>query len=255
MTNEPSFNDTHEPTTIIPQVGRGFTRGSEVVVNDAIGFAPSDRREDLTNPNREQDRRAWQEDNRRRIARAALKVRRIERPKLTGEQYQTDIDSLLAETEKAVETYNDAEGKPNLPLIEARDRVARLTAELAEAKAILADEDAKGSILDRFRTAITHVENRLLGLVGSFGEYVRKQLIIERLGHVPPAERISPALKAEVRQHVRIARLDAYLPKPIGAAFADRVDRSDADLLFKRANDVANKLDAFKQHVAEEGAH
>jgi hypothetical protein len=138
------------------------------------------------------NKREWEEDNQNRIARSALKVRRIERPELTVEQFKGDIDNLLAETEKAVETYNESDGKPNLPLIEARERVARLTAELAAAKATLADEEAKGSILDRFRTAITYVENRLVGLVGNFGEYVRREIITERLGHVPPAERISP---------------------------------------------------------------
>lgn len=242
----------NEPLTPAAEiVGRGFSRGREVELQDAIGFAPTQKRT-LQNPHQEQHRKAWEEDTQQRIARTASRVRRIERPELTVEQFQTEIGSLSVQTERAVETYNESEGKPNLPLIEARDRVARPTAELAEAKAVLVDEEAKGSILDRFRTAITHVENRVRGLVGNFGEHVRKQLIIDRLGHVPPAERISAGLKAEVRQHVRIAELDRYLPKPLGEAFADRIDRSDADLLFKRANDVANKLDAFKQHIEQE---
>lgn len=97
---------------------------------------------------------------------------------------------------------------------------------------LVASEESKGSVLDRFRTGVHRVESSLQGLVGSFGEFVVRQIIASRLGYNPPRERVSPELKNEIRQHIRIVGLRAF--EPVRSAGVN--DVSGAEQLLKRAD-------------------
>jgi hypothetical protein len=120
----------NEPVTpAVEIVGRGFSRdrdGDMIHIPDAIRFAPTQKRE-FQNPDLEQHKRAWEEDNQKRIARASSKVRRIERPELTVEQFKDEIDTLLSETEKvsAVSALIDTAGLVARIRISKKPRVSR----------------------------------------------------------------------------------------------------------------------------------
>src|SRR6266403_1741298 len=69
--------------------------------------------------------------------------------------FQEQLRNASNDLRSSVETYLDKKGKPNLPLIEARNEVARLTAELEAAKIKLAGIEAKGTFLDHLNAAVS----------------------------------------------------------------------------------------------------
>jgi hypothetical protein len=100
----------------------------------------------------------------------------------------------------------------------------------------------------RLRKGVQNAEKSLSGLIGSFSALVVEQLIAERFGRKVVYGNLGADTKRELRYHVRVASLSEYLPH----VSAGVRDNDDEEKLFKRANDVANKLDDFKQHVEQE---
>lgn len=187
-------------------------------------------------------------DQEQRKARTTTQLaKRIEKPELTVEYFKEETANLLAGLESTINSYQASEGI-NLPLVEARDRVQRLTVELNAAKAVLEAEEQKGSLLDRLRKGVQNAKKSLSGLVGSFSALVVEQLVVERFGRKVAYVNLGADTKRELRYHIRVASLSEYLPH----VSAGVRDNDGEEKLFKRANDVANKLDAFKQHVEQE---
>jgi hypothetical protein len=231
MNAEQNFNDTGEALAIIPEA--------------PIRFGRPERQ----GPRENEDRAAWKADLEERKARTADQLaKRIEKPELTAEYFKAQIEELTANLENTVETYQASEGTVNYDLVNARERVAKLTAELEEAKRVLASEEQKGTLLDRFRAGVNMIESTLTGIVGRFSEFVANRIIVDRLGRVVPPERLSESLKSEIRQHVRIHDLLQFYP----ARSAGVRDNDGAESLINRANIAFAKLQAFKQHIEQE---
>jgi hypothetical protein len=230
MSTEPTLSDTGEPLAIIPEV--------------PIRFGRPERQ----GPAENADRAEWKADLDERKARTANQLaKRIEKPELTADYFKEETANVLADLETSVNAYQASDGI-NLPLIQARETVQRLTAELNAAKAVLEAEEQKGSLLDRLRQGIQYAEKSLSGLIGSFSALVVDQLIVERFGRKVTYGSLGPDTKRELRYHVRVDSLNQYLPH----VSAGVRDNDDEEKLFRRANDVANKLDAFKSHVEQE---
>jgi hypothetical protein len=76
-----------------------------------------------------------------------------------------------------------------------------------------------------------------------------RQIIASRLGYNPPRERVSPELKNEIRQHIRIVGLRAF--EPVRSAGVN--DVSGAEQLLKRA-DSLGKIDGLRKHIEQDQA-
>jgi hypothetical protein len=230
MNTEPIFSDTGEALAIIPEA--------------PIRFGRPERQ----GPRENADRAEWAADLEERKARATDQLaKRIEKPELTAEYFKEATANVLTDLETSVNAYQ-ASGGINLPLIQARETVQRLTAELNAAKQVLEREEQKGSLIDRLRQGIQYAEKSLSGLIGSFSALVVDQLILERFGRKVAYGNLGSDTKRELRYHVRVDSLNQYLPH----VSAGVRDNDDEEKLFRRANDVANKLDAFKEHVDQE---
>jgi hypothetical protein len=173
-------------------------------------------------------------------------VRKIEMPERTPETFQAAIAEQIDAVSAAVERYNTNE--VNTDFVEAKELVARLTQELNDARRRLADEEAKGTLADRCRFVVKQAESALSGLVGSYGEWIIDQLLIQRFGQIVPRERLEPGTRRELRNHIRISCLREFL-----LPAHDALSKEEGQKLIDRANAVRNALDALAQHIDDDG--
>jgi chromosome segregation ATPase len=144
MTKEQSFNETAEPTAIIPEA--------------AMKWGRPQRQGQKENA----DREAWLNDLEGRKARSANQLaKRIEKPEV---DLVTEIDGALNTLEVSAQDFESSYGKPNQPLIDARIDAERLRRELAEAEARLTELETKGDSVQRLSTAVAFAEAQLQGL-------------------------------------------------------------------------------------------
>jgi hypothetical protein len=251
MSTEPTFQTEPEAPVVQPFRGRPTSADGGTVERPTISTRqgtpslPDHRGHEQS----ETDKQEWKRDLDERKARTADQLaKRIEKPELTAEYFKAQVEELTANLENTVETYQASEGQPNISLISARERVSTLRAQLAEAERVLASEEQKGTLLDRFRAGVNIIESTLTGIVGRFSEFVANQIIVDRLGRVVPPERLGDSLKSEIRQHVRIHDLLQFYP----ARSAGVRDNDGAESLINRANIAFAKLQAFKQHIERE---
>jgi hypothetical protein len=171
---------------------------------------------------------------------------------------QTEIPEidLLAETstaisdlETAVIEYQSNEGQPNIELINARQAVVLLEAQLAEARAKLKGLESKGTWLDHLNTAVYAAERRVEGLVGHYERLVIDQLIHLRYGQQISFAKLGSEAKSDLRMHVRVTRL-----KQFNIGRRDNFEQITPEYLYARAEKAATTLDALRRHIQADQA-
>jgi hypothetical protein len=148
--------------------------------------------------------------------------------------------------QSAVETYLEKKDTPNLPLIEARNEVTRLTAELEAAKIKLASIEAKGTHLDQLSAAVVTAERSVTFVIDRFSRYVTEDLMFSKFGRVVSLHALSPASKDEIKFHARLHDLLGF------RVFSDH--RTDETSVLRRADAVYEKLESLASHIAKDQA-
>jgi hypothetical protein len=232
-------SETNEPTVPTidfsePKQRPEFSRGRDISRPDE--FKPPQRQGQRENA----DRAAWEKDLEERRNRP-LPVR----PQPTTVDVVTELDAELAKLETAAQVFERDFGKPNEPLLAAKQLVADLEAKLATAKQELAVIEAKGDSVSRLRTAIQWAESALLGLHGASAQEIIDSLVAERLGPGVPAERVPPHLRDEFKLNSRVRGLQALRPM---RSIVSQAQISKEELL--KALDIAGEsLIAIRNYV------
>jgi hypothetical protein len=163
--------------------------------------------------------------------------------------YSKSQDALEA-IQTATQAFAQEYGQPNKALIAAKEDVARLERELHEAKARLEAEIAKGDGVSRFATAVLRAESAFAGFQNFARLIVGNSILEKLLGHVPSKSKRDATLEAIVKNHVRIARVNA-----VGSAFVrDLPNNPSKELLESRAAAAAKQLEKLIAHVQKDEA-
>jgi hypothetical protein len=171
-------------------------------------------------------------------------VRQAEIPEI---DFAAETSTALETLETAVVEYQGREGQPNLPLIEARQAVFLLEAQLTEACPKLKELESKGTWLDHFNTAVYAAEGRVEGLVNHYSKVVIDELIHLRYGQRLNFASLGSEAKRDLRLHVRITNLRRFY---IGRR--DNVEQITPEYLYQRAEKAATTLDAPRRYIAQD---
>jgi hypothetical protein len=163
---------------------------------------------------------------------------------LSAFDYQGEIDKSLDSLKDASNYYDSKRNEPNVELVESRNEVFRLRAELSKAEEHLKTVEARGTFLDQFANAVTRAENTALGLVNSFTRLVTNQLLEKRFGQVVHVGTVSKETRREMLLHVRLSALKKF--------HISRDERNDQQNLYRRAEAVFGKLTDLKEHIARD---
>jgi predicted component of type VI protein secretion system len=180
---------------------------------------------------------------------SALSEGLVRQQELPDIDFAVETATALETLETAVVEYQDREGRPNLPLIEAKQAVALLEAQLTEARARLKELESKGTWLDHFNAAVHAAERRVEGLVGQYERRVTDELLRERFGQTVSIGSLSKDTRRELQLHIRITNLKRFY---IGR-------RGDFDVLtpeylYARAEKAAKTLDALRKYIEQDQA-
>src|SRR5260370_20610469 len=93
---------------------------------------------------------------------------------------QVESSKAISAIETASIDYESHEGQPNMELINARQSVALLSSQLAEARNHLSAIEAKGSWLDKFHNSVSDAERTVATLVVWFERLVINQLVTDQ---------------------------------------------------------------------------
>jgi hypothetical protein len=170
-------------------------------------------------------------------------VRTQELPEI---DFAAETSAAISNLEEAVETYQAVEGKPNLPLIEAKQAVVLLEAQLEEARKHLKELEAKGSWLDRFNQAVHVAERQVEILRGNYERQVLGELIHLRYGQQVNFASLGSEAKRDLRFHVRVTNLNRFYIARRGDS-----DVVTPEYLYARAEKVAVTLNALRTYIAE----
>jgi hypothetical protein len=173
-------------------------------------------------------------------------VRQTEIPEI---DFASETAQALETLETAVVEYQGREGQPNRPLIEAKQAVALLEAQLTEARAKLKELESKGTWLDHFNSAVYAAERRVEGLVGHYERLVIDQLIHLRYGQQIGFAKLGSEAKADLRMHVRVTNLRQF---HLGGR--DNFERITPEYLLQRAERAGKALDALRRHIQADQA-
>jgi hypothetical protein len=223
MTNEPSFNETAEPTAIIPEAAMKWDRPQR-----------QGQKENA-------ERQGWLKDLEERKARSANQLaKRIEKPEV---DLVTEIDEALNTLEVSAQDFESSYGKPNQPLIDARLETERLRRELAEAEARLAELEAKGDSVQRLLTAVAFAEAQLQGLQATAETEAVKALARKHYGWDIPLSKVSSDMRKEFALHVSVVSLKRFA-SPRHPSKTDNVEQ-----LEERLQLVGSKLAELRDHL------
>ena len=123
------------------------------------------------------DHAAWMKDLEERKARGAeheAKRRQLNEQASKPIDVVEELDAELVKLETAAQAFERDFGKPNEPLIAAKQLVADLEAKLATARQELAAIESLGDSVTRLKTAIQNAESSLLG--SSIGHEVQRSV-------------------------------------------------------------------------------
>jgi hypothetical protein len=200
----------------------------------------------------------------RRAAQAAEKQRETEEQAKAAQAKDVDhvaeLTAAPTALEDAVIEYKDnKEGKPNMPLINARQQVAELQATLEEALKELRAEEAKGSWIDQLDREIMLTERAYQNLAERYAGRVRDQVTKQLFGRAD-YESLSDGSKEMVCDHerVRVLRKFTLFPRKQMPVRQDKetgrhvADPWPLEYLYERAEQVAQKLVALRSHIAAE---
>jgi len=163
--------------------------------------------------------------------------------------YSTSKSALEA-IQTATQAFAQEYGQPNIRLRQAHENVARLEAELREAKMKLESIIAEGDSVSRFSTAVLKAESAFAGLQNFARVIVGNAILAKLLGHVPAKSKRDDTLEAIVKHHVRTAGVNA-----VGSAFVrDLPNNPSKELLDSRAAAAAKQLEKLIAHVQKDEA-
>jgi hypothetical protein len=224
---EQNFNDTGEPTTIIPDT--------------AMKWGSAQRQGQRENS----DRQAWLNDLEQRKERA---VKKLETNKIEPKTFDvSQVDDALNALELAAQDFEGPNGfgKPNLPLIQERETRDRLKTELADSEARLVELEAKGDSVQRLSTAVAFAEAQLQGLLGTAETEAIKALAQAHYGWDIPLGKVSSDMRKEFALHVSVVSLRQFaLPRHHGIS-------TDVAALKERLQAVGTRLVELRDHLTE----
>jgi len=179
---------------------------------------------------------------------------------------QTEIDlseqisaSLETLENNVVDYQQNKAGKPNLPLLQARERVSNLRWEFDAAIKALQIEENKGSWIDQLSNQILVAEREFQRLTERYENRVRDQITKQLFGRAD-YKSLSDGSKEMVRDHerVRVLRKFTLFPRKQMPVRQDKEtgrhvsDRWPLEYLYERAELVAQKLVELRSHIATE---
>jgi len=165
--------------------------------------------------------------------------------------YQNAQDALDA-IKQAKEDFASQYGMPNLPLIQAKQDVARLEKELREAKQKLAELEEQGDSVCRFSTAVLRAEAAFRGLKNMAQVVIGNSIMRQMLGHVLPTSKRDGIINAVIKSHKRTMDLHAT-----GSGFVqDLPNNPSKELLESRAATAASQIEKLVAYMrADEQAN
>jgi hypothetical protein len=152
--------------------------------------------------------------------------------------------TAISNLEAAVIEYQSHEGQPNMPLIETRNEVVRLTAELEAVKKRFAEIEARGSWLDPLSQAAFVSESRVESLLNHYQRVVTDELIHMRYGQRINFASLGSEAKGDLRMHVRITNFRRFRIGRRGD-----FEQITPEHLFQRAEKAATTLDALRRYI------
>ena len=153
-----------------------------------------------------------------------------------------------AEFYAAVELYESRQGKPNLELQAANERVILLQNELKEATLAVETIRKQGSFLDQLNGAVLKLESSVKILAAKYHNKVADELTSQLFGYDGGYANAAKATKDAVKQHRRLTVLRAfYVPnRPYTEP------ELTPEYLLDRARRAFEVVGRFKAHVALE---
>ncbi|SRR5260221_1175721 len=158
--------------------------------------------------------------------------------------YQGEINKSLDSLKDASNYYDAKRNEPNVELVEARNNVFRLRAELSEAEAHLKTVEARGTFLDQFANAVASAEGIVMGLAGSFSRLVTNQLLELRYGQIVNVGSVPKEVRRDLHLHARLTNLKKF--------HISRNDSKDEQNLYRRAAVAYEKLEELKEHISKD---
>jgi hypothetical protein len=195
-----------------------------------------------------------------RAAKDAERKKALESQPKPQYDHVVELSLALEALENSVIDYQqNKDGRPNVPLIEARNRVVLLQAELDSAIKELQAEEAKGSWIDQLDAEIRKAETALLHLTNDYSTKVSDDLVRGLIGKSNEFKTAPSEIKAIVRHHDRLHVLRKFnlagrepLPQRLGPDGRIVTDKPSLEFLYDRAEQVAKKLDELRSHIAAE---
>jgi hypothetical protein len=173
-------------------------------------------------------------------------VRQTELPKI---DFDAEASTALDTLESALVDYQGREGTVNQPLIDARQAVVLLEAQLDEARKSLAVLESKGSFLDQLNQAVYQAERQFENLLRSYESQVIDELIQIRYDHKVSVAALGPEAKRDLRMHAKLTRLKQFFIPRRGD-----YDVITPEYLYARADKAGTTL-ALKQYITKDQAN
>ncbi len=157
-----------------------------------------------------------------------------------------ELDAALVNLEAGATDFEQSYGKPNLPLIEARNEVERLRSELSAAEARLAEIEARGDSVTRLFRYVAYAEAALNGLLSAAEEKAIRKLVTAKFGWEAPIHKVTRETLKELALDISVQSLRQFAIQP------HREKTSDVAVLQQRLEAVGNKLADLRQHILGE---
>jgi hypothetical protein len=175
----------------------------------------------------------------------------------TGEIESVDfaqrINQHLAELGEVVGAFNgdkDETGrsKTAIALIDARQELNRIHAELNAAEKRLQLLEQAGSAADKYNGAVSRVESQFQKVVELYTQQVQSEVIEKWFGGKVPLQKLSPDRRSDLKLHARIEALRQFTYPSQYRAGASQAE------IEKRVNTVGEKFQALAAHIAADQA-
>jgi DNA repair exonuclease SbcCD ATPase subunit len=188
----------------------------------------------------------WMRDMEERKARSAEFEANCQKVKAKETKVELSVfDEVLNAVDAAAEDFDQSNGKPNQPLIDAKIEADRFRRELAEAEARLAELEEKGDSVQRLKNALTVAEAQLLELRSTAESEEILNLAADHYGWAIPWNRIGDEMKRDFRNHASvIAFREFFVTTSQGV--------TDPTDLRQRLELVGEKLVSLREHLAKD---
>jgi hypothetical protein len=222
-----------EPTAPSIELWRGRPAPAKA---DLVGANPAQRRQEEQSKQRiEQERELEQK----------LKSSAVKRlPEHVAIDVVAELDAQLARLETAAQAFERDFGRPNEPLLAAKQLVADLESKLTIARQELAAIESLGDSVDRLKAAIQMAEHLLLALHSAASNEIGQSLIDERLGSGVPWARVPDHIRQEIRLHRRLRGLSEINP----ISSLSRIGNPTKEQLLNAMDIAGTKLTALRDY-------